>query len=55
MLIFVSSLCIALGKGDRLDPVTAAWAPLVIFVIIGLVLLWFRSTNRDIPIPKIFG
>jgi Predicted permeases len=55
LLVFVSSLFIALGKGGRLPPVVAAWAPLVFFTIIGCVLLWFRSSNRDIPIPKLFG
>lgn len=55
MLVFISSLFIALGKGDRISPVLAAWGPLGIFLSIGIVLLWLRSTNRDIPIPKIFG
>lgn len=55
LLVFVSSLFIALGKGGRLSPVVAAWAPLVLFMAIGCILLWFRSSNRDIPIPKLFG
>jgi len=48
-LVFVSSLFIALGKGSRIPPGIAAWAPLVGFFLIGLWLLWYRSTNRDLP------
>jgi LPS export ABC transporter permease LptG len=55
LLVITSSLAIALGKGGRITPVEAAWAPLAIFLLIGFNLLWFRSTARDIPIPKIFG
>ncbi len=55
LLVISSSLAIALGKGDRITPLEAAWAPLGVFLLIGFILLWFRSTARDIPIPKIFG
>lgn len=55
LLVFVSSLCIALGKGDKMSPIAAAWAPLIVFMGIGIVLLWFRSSSREIPIPKLFG
>ena len=48
-LVFVSMLFIALGKGSRLPPVVAAWGPLAAFFGIGLLLLWYRSTNRDLP------
>ncbi len=48
-LVFVSSLFIALGKGSRVPPVVAAWGPLAGYLVIGLWLLWFRSTNRDLP------
>lgn len=54
-LVFLSSLFIALGKGGRIMPSVAAWGPLIVFFGIGLLLLWFRSTNRDMPkwkIPK---
>lgn len=52
-LVFVSSLFIAFGKGDRISPWIAAWGPVIVYFGIGLILLWFRSTNRDIPKPKI--
>ncbi len=52
-LVFFSNLFIALGKGNRISPVMAAWGPLVVFFGIGFVLLWFRSTNRDLPKLKL--
>ncbi len=52
-LIFVSSLFVALGKGDRMNPYMATWGPLAIFGGIGLYLLWLRSTNRDLPKLKL--
>jgi len=55
LLVFLSSLFIAFGKGAKMPPVIAAWGPLVIFTIIGLYLLWCRSTNREIRFPRIPG
>jgi len=50
VLAFLSSyLFIALGKGSRVSPFTAAWAPIIFFFVVGLTLLWYRSTNRDLP------
>jgi len=54
-LVFLSTLFIAFGKGQRISPFTAAWGPVIFFFLIGLVLLWYRSTNRDIPKLKIPG
>lgn len=54
-LVFVSSLFIAFGKGSRISPVVAAWGPMVVYFGIGLWLLWYRSTNRDLPKFKIPG
>lgn len=54
LLVFTSSLMIALGKGSRISAPVAAWTPIVVFFGIGLLLLWYRSTNRDLPIPKLF-
>jgi lipopolysaccharide export system permease protein len=52
---FSTNLMLALGKGDRIPPVVAAWLPNVLFASIGLGLLYLRSTNRDIPsLGKIF-
>ncbi len=55
LLVFVSSLAIALGKGHKIPAALAAWGPMVLFLGIGFILLWMRSTNRDVPIPKLFG
>lgn len=54
-LVFTSSLFIALGKGGRLSPFVAAWGPLIVFMAIGLFLLWLRSTNRELSRVKIPG
>jgi LPS export ABC transporter permease LptG len=54
-LVFMSSLFIALGKGGRLSPFVAAWGPLIVFMAIGLFLLWLRSTNRELSRVKIPG
>ncbi len=54
-LVFLSSLFIAFGKGNRIPPILAAWSPLVIYFGIGLSLLWYRSTNRDLPKIRIPG
>lgn len=48
-MIFLTNLFLALGKGDRVSPWVAAWAPNLFVGTIGLVLLWFRNSNRDLP------
>jgi LPS export ABC transporter permease LptG len=54
-LVFTSSLFIALGKGARVSPFVAAWLPIIVFFGIGVLLLWFRSTNRDFARLKLPG
>ncbi|MEO8440779.1 MAG: LptF/LptG family permease [Spartobacteria bacterium] len=46
---FLTQLFLALGEGDRISPITAAWAPNAIFLLIGLYLLRLRATNRETP------
>ena len=48
-MVMVRYLFLALGKGNRIDPWIAPWVPNAIFLSVGLVLLWFRTTNRDLP------
>ena len=48
-LVFVSLVFIALGKGNRVSPAVAAWGPMFAFFLIGLFMLWMKSTNRDMP------
>jgi lipopolysaccharide export LptBFGC system permease protein LptF len=47
--MFLDKLFLALGKGDRIPPLVAAWTPCIFFGLIGLFLLWLRSTNREMP------
>ncbi len=53
LFYFLSFLFLALGKGNRVPPVVAVWGPVVTFACIGLVLIWYRSTNRDLPKLKL--
>jgi lipopolysaccharide export system permease protein len=53
IMLFLINLCLALGKGSRVSPAFAAWAPIIIFCAVGLFLLFVRSTNRELP--RFFG
>jgi LPS export ABC transporter permease LptG len=46
---FVMHLFLALGEGARIPNWAAAWTPNLIFGIIGLILLYYRATNREPP------
>jgi LPS export ABC transporter permease LptG len=46
---FLIHLFLALGEGDRVSPIVAAWTPNVIFLVIGLYLMRLRATNREPP------
>jgi lipopolysaccharide export system permease protein len=46
---FLTHLFLALGEGDRVSPLAAAWTPNLIFFVIGLYLLHLRATNRESP------
>lgn len=54
-LIFSSSLFLALGKGERIPGWLAAWAPILIFLGIGLWLFWIRATGRETPKLRLPG
>lgn len=45
---FLRHFFLALGEGDRIAPWAAAWIPNILFASIGAVLLYLRSTNRDL-------
>ncbi|MEQ1860859.1 MAG: LptF/LptG family permease [Chthoniobacteraceae bacterium] len=47
-MIFATNLFLALGKGMRVSAFTAAWMPNLVIAAIGLALLYFRSTNREL-------
>lgn len=44
---FLTHLFLALGEGDRIPAWAAAWTPNILFAVMGLFLLYLRSTNRD--------
>jgi lipopolysaccharide export system permease protein len=46
---FMSHFFLALGEGARISSPVAAWTPNIIFGVIGLILLYYRSTNREPP------
>lgn len=50
-LLLSTYLFLALGKGSRLDPVLAAWIPNALFLCIGLLLLYYRGSNREVRLP----
>ncbi len=52
---FVMHLFLALGEGARIPDWAAAWTPNVLFGALGLVLLYFRATNREPPRLNLFG
>lgn len=49
LMIFLTEFSLALGKGARISPVLAGWAPNLIFTLVGLYLLHLRSSNRELP------
>jgi lipopolysaccharide export LptBFGC system permease protein LptF len=52
---FVTHLFLALGEGARIPDWAAAWTPNVLFGMLGLVLLYYRATNREPPRLNLFG
>ena len=48
-LNFVTQLFLALGEGARIPDWVAAWTPNIIFGLLGLILLYYRATNREPP------
>ena len=52
---FATHLFLALGEGARIPNWAAAWTPNIIFGVLGLVLLYYRSTNREPPRLNFFG
>lgn len=48
-LLFLDNLCLNLGKGSHLPAWFSPWIPHLIFGTLGLVLLHYRSQNKDLP------
>ncbi len=49
IFMFANNLFLNLGKGDHLPPWLTVWLPHLLFGGLGLVLLHYRSENRDLP------
>jgi lipopolysaccharide export system permease protein len=45
---FLTHLFLALGEGDRIPAWVAAWLPNMFFSMVALLLLYVRSTNREL-------
>ena len=52
---FVTHLFLALGEGARIPSWVAAWTPIAVFGTIGLILLYYRGTNKELPRLNLFG
>lgn len=52
---FLTHLFLALGEGARIPAGAAAWTPDLIFGVIGIVLLYYRSSNRERPRLNVFA
>ncbi len=47
--LFVNDLFLNLGKGNHMPGWLAVWMPPLIYAALGLVLLHYRSQNKDLP------
>jgi len=50
---FIEKLFLALGKGDRIPALAAAWSSDAVFLLVGCYLLWLRANNREFPKLKL--
>ena len=50
---FIEKFFLALGRGDRVPAIIAAWTSDVVFMLVGCYLLWLRSNNRELPSLKL--
>ncbi len=51
---FLVHLFLALGEGARVPAWIAAWTPNILFMAIGLYLLYLRASNREPPSFHLF-
>jgi LPS export ABC transporter permease LptG len=49
LMIMSHYFFVMLGKGMRVRPFVSPWIPNIVLGIVGMILLWYRSTNRDLP------
>jgi LPS export ABC transporter permease LptG len=48
-ILFLNNLCLNLGKGGHLPPWFSPWIPHLLFGVLGVLLLHYRSQNKDLP------
>lgn len=48
-ILFLNNLCLNLGKGGHVPPWLSPWIPHLLFGSLGVVLLHYRSQNKDLP------
>lgn len=48
-LLFLNNLCLNLGKGSHLPSWLSPWIPHLLFGILGVTLIYYRSQNKDLP------
>lgn len=48
-LLFLNNLCLNLAKGSHVAAWLSSWIPHLLFGTLGLVLLHYRSQNKDLP------
>jgi LPS export ABC transporter permease LptG len=48
-LLFLNNLCLNLGKGGIVPAPLSPWIPHLLFGTLGLILLYYRSQNKDLP------
>ena len=48
-VFFLSAVVLKAGEGLYLPPAVGAWLTNGVFLVIGLVVLWMRSSNRPLP------
>ena len=56
-ILFLNNLCLNLGKGSHLPAWFSPWIPHLLFGSLGLLLLHYRSQNKDLPkitLPRFF-
>lgn len=53
-ILFLNNLCLNLGKGGHAPAWLAPWLPHLLFGTLGLVLLHYRSQNKDLPRLRLF-
>ncbi len=47
IFLFLMFFFLAMGKGNHLSPLVAGWTPDAALIVIGLYLIWLRTTNRE--------